>query len=366
MAIKIYIDQGHNPVNPNAGAEGNGYREQDIVYEIGVRLSDILRRNGFETRLSRPTKSTQLGTSTASSLAARVDDANSWGADYFISLHTNSSVSPQANGSEAFVFGLSSPAYPLALSILEQLSLATGIRSRGVSARPSLYVLRKTRMPALLTEIGFISNPEEASLMANSPGLFASGIANGIIDYVNSTADAFSYSVESDTTSRGSENMPDIEPNTEPDIENEESIPVPPDNPPAQEDTDEERDDYSGISYDDFIKENNRVGYLKILAYRGNQALPESGVRVRISKNIGDDDYIFFEGETDGSGIIDNIALPAPPRSTTLEYGLPDKTVIYLLEAEKSGFLPLGRSVEMFEGVKTIQPLRMMLSGGEE
>ena len=36
MAIRVFIDQGHNPVNPNAGAEGNGYREQDIVYRVGV------------------------------------------------------------------------------------------------------------------------------------------------------------------------------------------------------------------------------------------------------------------------------------------------------------------------------------------
>ena len=42
MATKIYIDQGHNSVNPNAGAEGFGYREQDVVYRIGVILSDIL------------------------------------------------------------------------------------------------------------------------------------------------------------------------------------------------------------------------------------------------------------------------------------------------------------------------------------
>ncbi|MBS7264318.1 MAG: N-acetylmuramoyl-L-alanine amidase, partial [Eubacteriales bacterium] len=42
MAIKIFIDQGHNPENPNAGAEGNGYREQDLVYEIGVRLAALL------------------------------------------------------------------------------------------------------------------------------------------------------------------------------------------------------------------------------------------------------------------------------------------------------------------------------------
>ncbi|MBR4940551.1 MAG: N-acetylmuramoyl-L-alanine amidase, partial [Clostridia bacterium] len=65
---KIYIDQGHNPENPNAGAEGNGYREQDLVYEIGIRTADILRRNGQQVRLSRPTPSAQLGTSNSTSL----------------------------------------------------------------------------------------------------------------------------------------------------------------------------------------------------------------------------------------------------------------------------------------------------------
>ena len=63
MAIKIYIDQGHNPQNPNAGAEGNGLREQDIVYEVGVRLAALLRANpNFEVRLSRPTPETTVGT----------------------------------------------------------------------------------------------------------------------------------------------------------------------------------------------------------------------------------------------------------------------------------------------------------------
>ena len=71
MATKVYIDQGHNPVNPNAGAEGNGLREQDLVFVIGRELADVLDANGFETRLSRPSATTQLGTSLATSLAAR-------------------------------------------------------------------------------------------------------------------------------------------------------------------------------------------------------------------------------------------------------------------------------------------------------
>jgi len=184
MATKIYIDQGHNPVNPNAGAEGNGYREQDIVYDIGIRLAAVLRAEGFETRLSRPTPDTILGISNSTSLGARVSDANSWGADYFISLHTNASSSPSATGSEAFVFRLQSDAYELAENILYQLSVQTGLNNRGVFARPSLYVLRRTVMPAVLLELGFITNPYDVSLMVNNPELFAVGIANGFLAYL--------------------------------------------------------------------------------------------------------------------------------------------------------------------------------------
>lgn len=184
MATKIYIDQGHNPVNPNAGSEGNGFREQDIVYEIGQLTADALRDYGFDVRLSRPTEDTQLGTSNSSSLRTRVDDANAWGADYFISLHTNASTNTSASGSEAFVYRRDGVAEELAENILTQLSYATGLRNRGVVARPGLYVLRKTRMPATLVELGFISNEGDAELMAYSPQLFAAGITNGILAYL--------------------------------------------------------------------------------------------------------------------------------------------------------------------------------------
>lgn len=182
--MKIYIDQGHNPVNPNAGAEGNGLREQDITYTVGVLLADELESAGIETKLSRPTPQTQLGSSNATSLAARTNEANVWGADLFLSVHTNASDIPSASGSEAFVYRLGSSASVLAGNILYGLSTETGLANRGVRARPSLYVLRKTVMPAVLTEIGFITNPYDASLMANSPGLFAQGIANGVFAYL--------------------------------------------------------------------------------------------------------------------------------------------------------------------------------------
>ena len=182
MAIKIYVDQGHNPENPNAGAEGNGLREQDITYRVGEALAALLRQNpSYEVRLSRPTPSTALGSSNTTSLRARVNDANAWGADYFISIHTNASENPSANGIEAFAYSQPSRAFSLGESILRSLSAATGQKNRGMKVRPGLYVLRRTNMPAVLVEIGFITNPAEAALMNNNPALIARGIYNGIV-----------------------------------------------------------------------------------------------------------------------------------------------------------------------------------------
>ena len=184
MAIKIYVDQGHNPQSPNAGAEGNGLVEQDITYEVGILLAERLRSNpNYEVRLSRPTAETSLGTSNATSLRARVDDANQWGADYFVSLHANASVNSSVSGSEVLVYSQPSIAAELGKDILFWLNRITGLRNRGIITRSGLYVLRKTVMPAVLVEMGFISNPSDAALMNDQPALFAEGIYNGILEY---------------------------------------------------------------------------------------------------------------------------------------------------------------------------------------
>lgn len=185
MAIKVYIDQGHNPRSYNTGAEGNGYFEQDITYRIGILLNGYFANNpNFETRLSRPTPETILGTSNNTSLTERVREANAWGADLFVSLHTNASVNPTANGSECLIYSYSSTeALDVAEDILEQMTLITGLRDRGIVERPGLYVLRRTQMPATVVEMGFITNPSDAELLANSPNLFALGIYRGILRY---------------------------------------------------------------------------------------------------------------------------------------------------------------------------------------
>lgn len=185
MAIRIYIDQGHNPSGFNTGAEGNGYYEQDVTYRIGGLLYGLFADNAaFEARLSRPTEDTVLGTSNASSLRVRVEQANAFGAELFLSLHTNASTNPAANGTECLIYSTASTvAYAVAGDILTQVTALTGTRNRGIIERPGLYVLRRTAMPAVLVEMGFLTNPGDAARMVEEPELFARGIYRGVLSY---------------------------------------------------------------------------------------------------------------------------------------------------------------------------------------
>lgn len=184
MAIKIFIDQGHNPVNPNAGAEAFGFREQDINYEVGVRLAALLNSNpNFEARLSRNSPTEQLGTSVITSLRSRVTMANRWGADFFISIHGNISNMPEVRGSEAYVYSLDTPASYMAVLILNGIYYYTLVPIRGVFKNSGLYVLRNTSMPAILVEMGFMSNPLDIKLLTTDPQSFAKGIYYGIVTY---------------------------------------------------------------------------------------------------------------------------------------------------------------------------------------
>lgn len=182
--IKLYIDQGHNPEGFNAGAEGNGMREQDINYDVGIYLAELLEETGdFDVLLSRPTPQTVLGSSNSTSLQTRVNQANEWGADYFISIHTNASENQNANGTEVYVYSTSSAAFPLAQNIQTSIVDYLDTKDLGVKENTSLYVLRRTDMPALLIELAFITNPSDAALLRNERYLFAFAIYKGILKF---------------------------------------------------------------------------------------------------------------------------------------------------------------------------------------
>ena len=185
MAIKIYIDQGHNPTGyPNTGASWYGQQEQDVTYDVGRYLAGMLREDGrFDVRLSRPAEDTVLGTSNATSLRRRVAEANEWGANYFISIHANASENTAANGTEVYVYRFYTQANWLAEHVLQGIVDAVGTKDNGVRARTNLYVLRRTAMPAILVELAYMSNPGDAEKLRRDRYAFALGIYRGILRY---------------------------------------------------------------------------------------------------------------------------------------------------------------------------------------
>lgn len=185
MAIKIFIDQGHNPTGfHNTGARGNGLFEENITYKVGVYLANFLENDPrFDVMLSRPTPTTVLGTTNASSLRERVRMANEWPADYFISLHGNANVNPAIRGAEVYVYRFYTQAYWMAQHIMEAIVQYTDLPNNGIRLNQSLYVLRRTNMPSLLVEMGYLTNRTDATILRDRQWQIAYAIYRGILDY---------------------------------------------------------------------------------------------------------------------------------------------------------------------------------------
>ena len=186
--VRIYIDQGHNPTKyHNSGAVGNDLYEQDLTFSIGCMLAERLTEDGrFEVCLSRPDEDTVLGTDTNSSLNARVEGAKEFEADYFISLHINSFTDESVNGIEVFALENDEEAYAFGEYVLSGMVDSTSLKSRGMKQSADLYVLKNSDMPAVLLEMGFISNVNDAKLLSEQPEMFVKGIYDGMVDYFES------------------------------------------------------------------------------------------------------------------------------------------------------------------------------------
>ncbi|MBR2028039.1 MAG: N-acetylmuramoyl-L-alanine amidase [Oscillospiraceae bacterium] len=185
MAIKIFIDQGHNPFGFNSGAEGNGLKEQDITYNVGIYLAELLRNDErFEVLTSRTCITQVVGYSNTSSLEERVGLANRWDADWFLSIHCNSSTNPNAQGSEVYVYRSRNQAWYMAREILTQITRQLSLRDRGVKINPQFYVLRRTDMPAMLVELAFITNEADAEKLRSDQQIFAQAIYDGLVNYL--------------------------------------------------------------------------------------------------------------------------------------------------------------------------------------
>ncbi len=110
--------------------------------------------------------------------------ANEWPADFFISIHVNSNPNPDINGTEVYVYEYDDVASALAEQILLEIVRRTGMKNNSVRENPSLYVLRRTQMPAVLVELGYISNSEDVQKLVNDQYQFAYGIYAGLLNFL--------------------------------------------------------------------------------------------------------------------------------------------------------------------------------------
>lgn len=173
MANKIIVvDPGHGGADP--GAVRGGYVEKDITLQVSKKLADYLSQAGAMVILLREDDRDLAGDANSSlasrkraDLKKRAAIANEAKADLYISVHTNADPSPKWSGAQTFYNSGSARSKVLAVMIQEELVKGLGNTKR--KAKPgNYYLLNQTAMPAVIVEIGFISNPGEARQLSSS------------------------------------------------------------------------------------------------------------------------------------------------------------------------------------------------------
>lgn len=175
MAETVVIDAGHG--GSDFGATYNGRKEKDDNLNLALAVGDILKQNGVNVYFTRtsdvyntPYEKAVMG--------------NNSGADFFVSIHRNSvPENNTSSGVETLVYDDSGVKAEMARNINANLA-ALGFGNRGVIERPNLVVLRRTKMPAVLVEAGFINNDKDNELFDTKFNEIAQAIADGILETI--------------------------------------------------------------------------------------------------------------------------------------------------------------------------------------
>jgi N-acetylmuramoyl-L-alanine amidase len=175
----VVIDPGHGGSDPGATSITNNY-EKTFTLALALKVQAILQQESdIEVIMTRETD-------VYPTRSERVKLANDLKVDVFVSIHGNSVLSsPQITGTETFYYQRAS-SKELANSIHKHLVKAMGLKDRGVK-NGNLQVIRETEMPAVLLEVGFLSNisDEEAMMSETIQTKAAQAIVDGIKEYLN-------------------------------------------------------------------------------------------------------------------------------------------------------------------------------------
>lgn len=216
MPYSIMLDAGHGGRDP--GAVYQGRQEKDDNLSLVLSIGEILQENGVDVEYTRTTDIYQTPYEKAM-IANRAE------ADFFISIHRNSfPTDNQVSGVESLVYDFSGLKYEMGENINAQLE-TVGFVNLGVKARPNLVVLKRTQMPAVLVEVGFINSNTDNQLLDENFEAVTQAIARGILDTLE---DAGLVQAQEETKSdapngersetEGEENT-DFEPGTSPETQ---------------------------------------------------------------------------------------------------------------------------------------------------
>jgi N-acetylmuramoyl-L-alanine amidase len=176
--IVVIIDPGHG--GKDSGAIGiGGVLEKDVILPISKRIAEVLERNGIQVIMTRD--SDYFVT-----LPGRVTMAQRANADLFVSIHANSAGAsrPEVSGLETYHYdsGLT-----LAQIVHSKILQSLNVRDRKVR-KARFYVLRKTSMPSILVETGFLTGRDDVAKLRTSAyqNQMAEAIAQGILQYLKS------------------------------------------------------------------------------------------------------------------------------------------------------------------------------------
>lgn len=188
----IAIDAGHGGTDPGSLGKINGaivLKEKDINLKIALRLRDLLLSAGANVVLMREDD-------VSMSLYSRPEMANALNADLLISVHNNSSEFAAPTGTEVHYYDKASAANcgitskDLAASVQKELLKEIGLKDRGIKSSPSLAVLNKSLMPAIIIEGAFLSNQSDLQVMMKDSfaEAYAIATARGVINELNKWA----------------------------------------------------------------------------------------------------------------------------------------------------------------------------------
>lgn len=161
----ITLDPGHGGSDPGAiGA--SGLKEKQITLEISMRVKELLEKEGAKVYMTRTTDKDVYApnASDRAELQARVNVAEKYNSDLFLSLHINSSVNKSVGGFSSYYYPKTDNDLKIAKTIQDKFAKNFGVDNLGVR-QANFYVVKRCSMPATLLEMCFISNPKEEKLM---------------------------------------------------------------------------------------------------------------------------------------------------------------------------------------------------------